>query len=776
VPTLPSPSRRSVVPRRPLPAASAASFVALADHVDDVIARFDADLRFVYLNDACARLLGRGREEMLGRSIGDGGTPPETAKVMRDAVRRALAGEHVALGRIASFRPGRETWWFETRIIPEVAAGGTIDAVILCARDVTEQRTAEVALAESEDRFRAVFESAPMGMAFSTLEGHGYATNANSALARMLGYTGEELAQMHFTEFTHPDDVEPDLRLLQQVQEGRRDGYSLQKRFVRKDGSAFWGQVSISAVRDAAERLRYIVGITEDISERKEIEAELRGSEERFRALVDRSSDLIAILEPEGQFRYTSPAVERILYYSQDEIAGMNAFELVHPDDRPRVRARFAEVMRVAESIPSSRPIRFRRRDGSWCYLMTVTSDLRSNPAVRGIVVNVRDVTTELRLQEQLTQAQKMEALGQLAGGVAHDFNNILAAIAGYAELVAADVPAGSQLADDVREIARAAARGAGVTKQLLAFSRQQSLETELLDLRSVVGEIGRMLLALLPASIELTLPSMEGPGIRVNAARAQVEQILMNLAVNARDAMPAGGELRIDLSTRRGAAGEEAVIVVADSGGGMSEEVRSRAFEPFFTTKPKGQGTGLGLATVYGLVRQFGGRVELQSSRGAGTTFAIILPVAAQKGEADDDATARTPIVRHRARVLVAEDEAPLRTIVARALERVGCEVVTAADGAAALAAIHAGRAFDLLISDVAMPRLGGRELAMAVEAGWNTLPMILMSGYAELGSTPEAGRDFPANVVAFLEKPFEMERLVTIVSEALSGISRRA
>jgi CheY-like chemotaxis protein len=324
---------------------------------------------------------------------------------------------------------------------------------------------------------------------------------------------------------------------------------------------------------------------------------------------------------------------------------------------------------------------------------------------------------------------------------------------------------------EDVREILKATARATGVTKQLLAFSRRQTLETEVLDLRGVVTDTGRMLRALLPATIELVLPDARGREVLVRAARAQVEQIIMNLAVNARDAMPSGGRLVLALATRPDGTREEAVLTVSDSGSGMTEEVRTRAFEPFFTTKPKGQGTGLGLATVYGLVRQFGGRVELESARGAGTTFTVVLPVARDTNTPHAASASVAPVAARGARLLVAEDEPQLRAVMSRALERAGYEVITASDGAAALMAIHGGGEIDLLLSDVAMPRLGGRELALAVEAGWSHLPIVLMSGYAEHGAAPEGAGELPPNVVAFVEKPFEMERLLQIVGEVLAG-----
>ncbi|MBA3889346.1 MAG: PAS domain S-box protein [Gemmatimonadaceae bacterium] len=744
-----------------------ATFVTIAEGSDELIARFDAGGRYLYLNAALERMTGLTRAVMLGRTLGEVGFAPEVDAAVRDAIGRVFAGETVVLSSPAASAERPAARRYETRFMPETDATGAVVAAVAVARDVTGQKQMEAALEESEVRFDAVFENVPFGMAVSTREAHGYATSANTMLANMLGYTRAELAQLHFSEFTHADDTETDARLLQQVKEGVRDGYSMEKRLIRKDGTVFWSHLTVCAARADDGSIRYVVGLTEDITERKEIESELRSSEERFRALVEHSSDLIAILETDGRVRYASPSQRALVGYDEADIRTMNALDLIHPDDLARATQRMELALQV-ESLAPEMPLRFRGRDGSWRSLMVTLTNMHHNPAVRGFVVNARDVTSELRLQEQLTQSQKMEALGQLAGGVAHDFNNILAAISGYAELLLMELPADATTAADAREIAKATARGAGVTKQLLAFSRRQTLETEVLDLAAVVRDTGRMLRALLPASIELELPAEGDPAVPVHAARAQVEQIVMNLAVNARDAMPMGGRLRIRVAREHGEAGEQAIIVVSDSGTGMTDEVRARAFEPFFTTKPKGHGTGLGLATVYGLVHQFGGKIDVESAAAVGTHFTIALPIA--EGFETQRAEPRPPGTPHAgdAHVLLAEDEPQLRRVLARALRHAGYRVTTAGDGAAALSAIH-DTDFDLVISDIAMPRLGGRELAAAVEAGWPGLPIILMSGYAELGATPDAISRLPENVPAFIEKPFEVERLLQIAAEVL-------
>ena len=776
-------------------------------------------------------------------------------------------------------------------LYPITGADGTVASVVAIQEDVTVQREAEAALRESEARLRAVFEHVPVGIAIADAA-HGFITNANAALCRILGRSAEELARMHFREFTHPDDIAEDERLLAEVEAGRRDHYTLEKRLLRPDGTLVWAHLTVAAVRDDEGRPRYMVGMTKDITERKRIEAELRRrerelasltdnspdvvarfgpdlrvrfmsaaferatgspaaatvgrhlselgvdpaiaqrmeaatrrvfedgasaeleieftgpdgvertwsaqivpeldergrvesalsvtrdvtertrtrralreSEERFRALVEHSSDLIAILEPDGRVRYASPAQGRLLGYMPSDFPELVAYDMLHPDDVAPARRRLAEAGAPGADASAERPLRIRRRDGSYLWVLLRVSDMRDDPVVRGFVVNARDVTEELRLQERLTQAQKLEALGQLAGGVAHDFNNILAAITSYGQLLVEELPAGTPAAEDATEIVRAAARGAAVTGQLLAFSRRQALETAVIELGALVRDTAGLLRPLLPSSIALRLPDADAPPAHVRATRAQVEQIVLNLAVNARDAMPDGGELQLRVGTRARADGADALLVVVDSGVGMSEGVRTRAFEPFFTTKPAGRGTGLGLATVYGLVRQFGGTIEVESAEGAGTTVTVALPLAAPAPSRPAEGDVPAPPAPRAARLLLVEDEEQVRASLVRALGRAGHTVLAAPDGQAALDLLRAGERVDLVLSDVAMPRLGGRELAAAVAREFPTLRVVLMSGYAELGGEPAPDGE----VAGFVAKPFDVARLLQLVGDLL-------
>jgi CheY-like chemotaxis protein len=368
-----------------------------------------------------------------------------------------------------------------------------------------------------------------------------------------------------------------------------------------------------------------------------------------------------------------------------------------------------------------------------------------------------------------------MEAVGQLAGGVAHDFNNILTAIAGFAEFLQDEFPPGDPHREDVGEILRGARRAASLTAQLLAFSRKQVLRSEVLDLNKVVTRMTTMLRPLLGSSLHLvTLPAPRA--VPVLADRTQLEQVLMNLALNARDAMQGGGTLTIEIGITPAGTGvpQRAMLVVSDTGVGMSPEVVARIFEPFFTTKPPGQGSGLGLATVHGIVRQSGGTVDVESRVGEGTSFTITLPLAA--GSRVRPITGETSAIggskrgegrRQAGTVLIAEDEEAVRAIAQRLLERAGYRVLTARHGADALRVLtQTSGTVDLILSDIVMPEMGGVELAARAAEVLPGLPVVLMSGYTDndLGPIDDEGM-----VAGFVSKPFTSETLLETVKAAL-------
>jgi hypothetical protein len=512
-------------------------------------------------------------------------------------------------------------------------------------------------------------------------------------------------------------------------------------------------------------------------AEKVAAETALRTSEQRFRALVEHSWDAVALFGPDGTILYGSPATTRLLGYDLTEFVGRNAVELIHPDDRD------ALVTRLGESVAQPRrrvdiAARVRHRDGSWRHLEGIFTNLLDDPSVGAIVNNYRDVTERRSLEEQVIQAQKMEAVGRLAGGVAHDFNNILTAITGYTDLLLADLPADDARRQDVDEIHRAAQRAAALTQQLLAFSRRQVMQPRVIELNGLVRDIEKMLRRLIGEDVALTTVLDPGAG-NVRVDPNQLQQVLLNLAVNARDAMPNGGRLTIETrgveldatyaqEHRSVTPGHYVLLAVSDTGVGMSEQTKARLFEPFFTTKELGKGTGLGLATVYGIVKQTGGHIWVYSELGHGSTFKIYLPQVDERAEPLDTPVAASPeALRGRETILLVEDESAVRAVARQLLQRQGYTVLEAPNGPAALALLNNGAVqVDLLLTDVVMPGMSGRALADQIAPLCPGARVIFVSGYTDDAIVRHGMLEPGLN---YLQKPYRPAGLLQKVREVL-------
>jgi len=632
---------------------------------------------------------------------------------------------------------------------------------------------ANEALRESQNRFRGLVESAHEGIC--TLDPAGAITYANPRLAEMLGYDTRDLVGKPLFAFMDPQVVEDGSLRVAHRERGRVQVHERPMR--RRSGSTLWTNVSESALVDAKGEYAGAICLLSDLTARREAEERLRSSERHFRALIEGASDMICILEPDGAFRYVSPALERLLGYSNAELIGRPGRDFLHPEDAPRTHALLQEITsqpRATESIS----FRYRHRDGSWRHVDTMVTNLIDDPDVGGIVANMHDVTAQQLLQQQLAQAQKMEAVGQLAGGIAHDFNNLLTVVTSYSGMLLGELPADAPMRADVQEIADAAERAATLTRQLLAFSRQQVLQPRVLDLNQVVDKMRRMLGRLVREDVRLVTTLQDGLA-PVFADPGQLEQVIVNLAVNARDAMPEGGMLTIstanvevrdaDASARPGlAAGTYVRLSVRDTGVGMDAATKARMFEPFYSTKGAA-GTGLGLSTVYGIVAQSGGALEVSSEPGAGTTVDVYLPRASAPAEQPPRSDAAGGVQRGSETVLLVEDEAAVRTVARRILERAGYTVLEARSGPEALALVDTGEhRIDLLLSDMVMPEMSGRDLSERLKSRLPALRTVFMSGYTE-DTVLRRGAGDPDAV--FVQKPFTTRGLTEKLREALGG-----
>ncbi len=545
---------------------------------------------------------------------------------------------------------------------------------------------------------------------------------------------------------------------------------------VTRAGTTVWLGLHVHILFENGRPVQ-ISGAARDISDRRRVEDALHQSDERYRQAFDENLAGIFVVSPAGQIRTCNPAFVRLFGFpSLIDALGSNMGAL-YPEG---TFAALLDRLRRDGAVPHHETT-VRRVDGKTLH---VIESLVGRFDERGELVSINgyvfDDTPRKDLESQIRQAQKMEALGRLAGGVAHDFNNVLMVINGLSETVLSILDESSPVRADLEEILAAGRRAAALTSQLLAFSRKRVLLPTTFDLEEVVAAMQPMLRRLLGSDIELAVESTPEPKW-IMADRGQIEQVLLNLAANARDAMPDGGVLTLATALevrphevgRDTVAAPEVVLRMTDTGEGMPPEVQARLFEPYFTTKSRGKGTGLGLSTVYAIVSESGGLIQVSSRLGGGTTFTITLPLAlppeyAPEAESAVDALESASGGTATKTILVVEDEAPVRHLVTNALQRTGYRVLIAEDAGAALAALHDhGAPIDLLLTDVIMPGRNGRELAREAQRLQPGLPVLFMSGYADRTFGPDGPRGYGE---AFLQKPFALDVLLTRIRQMLA------
>jgi PAS domain S-box-containing protein len=532
-----------------------------------------------------------------------------------------------------------------------------------------------------------------------------------------------------------------------------------------------WLSVSVYS-----SEMGHFMTVFDVITEQKRVADALRDSEERFRLLIEHATDMILLLDKHGDIRFMSPSVTEQLGWRSEEVAGTSVLAYVHPDDQQGVVEAIGSVVAAPGSLGSVAG-HFLHKNGSWHRLEATGRSLLDVSAVQGIVVNARDVTKQRLTEEQFFHAQKLESVGRLAGGVAHDFNNLLTVILSATEELKRTLEDGSPDRELVEDIAAAGNRARILTRQLLAVARKQVVAPILLDLNEVIRGSEHMLRRVMGEDIELVVDLQ--PGLWTTFCDpGQVEQVLMNLVVNARDAMPGGGNLAIgtrnveigpaevsEATERR--LGQWVRITVRDSGLGMSPEAMSHLFEPFFTTKPAGKGTGLGLATVHGIVSQSGGHIHVVSEAGHGTTFEICFPPRSGTVKVAEAAPPDRTSVGGTENVLIVEDDPVVREMAARALRSAGYQVLVAADGREALALGDDQVAgIQLLVTDVVMPGKNGREVAEELRVRNAGLPVLYISGYTQDVFTEHG---IVGGMDVFLAKPFTPTELLARVRQVL-------
>jgi two-component system, cell cycle sensor histidine kinase and response regulator CckA len=655
---------------------------------------------------------------------------------------------------------------------------GQIDAVVDATNGTPVLLAkAQEALRQSEERYReqaALLDIAHEAIMVKDLDGR--ILYWNKGAERTFGWSAAETVGRKAEDFLFQDVVQFHKARTTLLAAGDWTGEQVRQ---TKDGHNIVVESGWTLVRDEQGRPKSILAIHTDITERKRAEQTLRAAEERVRFALDTANVGIWDMDcATGAIKW-SETLEAQYGLQSGEFGGTfeQFVELIHPDDRACVIAAIGTAMKSGAdfSFPSRAPW----RDGPVQWLTNAGRFFIGDDGhpLRGVGIS-QNVTERRTLERQYQQAQKMEAIGQLASGVAHDFNNLLTVIHGFAEFVAEDAGLDQRHAKDLGEIIKAAERAAALTKQLLAFSRQQVLQTAPVDLNLLLTEMTGMLGRLIGEDIEISLALAPGLSLAL-ADRGQLEQVVMNLVVNARDAMPGGGFVTIETtnvelensSFLREAVmqGHYVMLSVTDTGSGMTEETKKHLFEPFFTTKESGKGTGLGLSTTYGIVKQSNGYIWVYTELGHGTTFKVYLPLANREAtEATVRTTVSAPIKRTSQTVLLVEDEAAVRVLAKRILENAGYRVLEAINGndAERVFAQHAD-SIDLLVTDVVMPGCGGPELLTRLQHRSPAVRVLYMSGYTEQSAAHKAGID---RGTPFVQKPFTAAELERQVREALA------
>ena len=757
------------------------------ENMDEGFVLLDHEFRVLDINAEALRMERRPRASIVGRKQGDAWPGIETSRV-GEVCRQAIAeGAPTSLEHLYTWPDGRQGC-LDLRVVP------TTDGLALFYKDVTERKRDEEALRDSEQRLRdlnadlerqIIERSHERGLTWQinpdllgVANATGHFESVNPAWTPVLGWSAAEIARTPFIDLVHPDDRERTTEAWHGIL-GGNPVLRFENRYRRKDGAYRW--LSWVAVPEGSK----FYCSARDITSEKEQAVRLAQSTAERDRLWRNTQDLQVIVDADGLFLNVSPAVTRVLGWSADEMIGRSVFEFVLPEDE--VSTHRALDFAVNHVLPTFEN-RYRHKEGGFRWIAWVAT-----PEGTLVYASGRHVTAEKEqaaeleaAQEALRQSQKMEAVGQLTGGLAHDFNNLLTGISGSLELLQTRIAQGriNDVDRYVNAAQGAARRASALTHRLLAFSRRQTLEPKPTDVNRLVAGMEELIQRTMGPEIEIE--PVAGIGLWTTLVDpSQLENALLNLCINARDAMPGGGKLCIETANRwlddRTARereippGQYVSLCVTDTGAGMPPDIVARAFDPFFTTKPIGQGTGLGLSMIYGFVRQSGGQVRIYSEVGNGTMVCLYLPRHLGLADHDDlpaEAT-EAPRAEQGETVLVVDDEPTVRMLVAEVLEDLGYTALEAADGAAGLKILQSDTRVDLLVTDVGLPGgMNGRQLADAARVSRRELKVLFITGYAENAVLSHGHLE---NGMQVMTKPFAMDALATRIRDMIEMSARR-
>lgn len=725
----------------------------------------DRDYRITIANDVLGRLTGEPRDALRGQFLWDL-FPEARDSAFHDTYEQVFT-DGTPRESEAYYDPLK--CWFEVYAFP---AG---EGIAVYFRDTTQSHLDRAERERTSALYQAVVEQIPaITYVISGSPKERHTEYISPQLEAILGISPDRWRAdpRLWASLVHPDDLE-----LAETSHQRTfaNGTRLDVIYRMQDATGDWHWISdqARAISQGGETL--VQGVMLDMTERAEMEVAIEESEHRFRSLVQGSNDVIAIIGPDGIVNYISPAVEKIGGFSPEEIIGSSGLGFIHPDDRDAASRALSLLVERGPGEEEDIRARALTQDGGWIWIDIKARNLLDDPSINGIVINYSDITERMEhdnLERQLRQAQKLEAIGRLAGGLAHDFNNLLAVIVNYSTFLEEDLAPEHRKLEDVREIKRAAEKGVALTRQVLTFSRTDPGSPKVLDVNSTVHEVEGLLKRSIGEDINLKVQCSENLW-PVAMDPGHLEQVLMNLSLNARDAMPGGGT--IGLKTWNQAAhgpsnGSKVMIEVSDEGIGMSDEIQSRLFEPFFTTKPMGRGTGLGLATAYGIVRQAGGTIEVESAEGKGSTFRVAIPRSDRPQRREQEMAPEPPAAGGTESIMLVEDEDSVRRSIERILREAGYGVRSAESAATALGILDDGFRPAVVLTDVVMPKTSGPELSEALRERGSRAKVLFMSGY---GGDALVERGLTHGARAVLQKPFTKSQLLKRIRETIESAS---
>ena len=758
------------ITKRKLAEAGNARLAAIVNSSDDAIFSTTREGVIATWNAGAERMYGYAAEEIKGKSFSTF-IPEDRRADLAGIAERLLRGERLVHFEHEDMRKDGSRLQVLLTLSPIKDATGFVTGVSIISRDITERKRAEEELYQSRQMLQSILDTIPQRVFWK--DRNMLFLGCNSAFAidaglkdptEIIGKNDYDLAWGETAELYRADD-----KLVMEQETPRLNFDEPQN---RPDGSLRWLRTNKLPLRDREGEVIGVIGTYEDITERKRVEAE----HTRLVTAIEQAAETLMVTDIRGTIEYVNPAFTRITGYSREEVLGQNPRILKSgKQDQVFYQQLWATILRG--EIWHGELINRRKEGNLYTEEMNIAPVRDALGEVTHFIATKQDVTEHKQLGQQLIQAQKMEAVGRLAGGVAHDFNNLLTIINGYAALLSEETSTEDPRRARLKEILMAGERAASLTRQLLAFSRRQVLEPRVLNLNSVLADIEKMLRRLIGEDVELVSTLKPDVG-RVKVDPGQIEQVIMNLALNARDAMPEGGKLLIETSNVEidekyvrshspMMPGKYVMVAVSDTGCGMDLETQAHAFEPFFTTKEKGHGTGLGLATVYGIVKQSGGFIWVYSVPGRGSTFKIYLPVVEEALPTAEPAEVPAELAKGSETVLVVEDEGGVRSLVCEALASHGYKVLEAAGAASALEISEKyTEPIHLLLTDVVMPQTGGKELAKGFSTLHPETKVLYMSGYTDDAIVRHGILE---RGTSFLQKPFQPRALLLKIREVL-------